>query len=215
MSNKISEAEKNYTLQPNDIFTMEVYTNDGERLIDPEFELRKDNTAANVQNEAPEEYTVDDRGIVKLPMVGEIQLSTLTLRQGEELLQKEYTKYYKSPFVKMRFSSKRVIVLGSPGGQIIPLTNNNTNLVEVLAMAKGIMNDGKAHNIRVIRGKEVMVADLSTFEGYTKFNVTMQSGDIVYVEPVRKPFVESLRDYAPILTVLTSLTTLIVVIEGI
>jgi polysaccharide biosynthesis/export protein len=214
MTNKISEAEKNYTLQPNDAFTMEVFTNDGERLIDPEFELTKEN-AASLEEKAPENYIVDENGIVKLPMVGVIKITTLTLRQGEELLQKEYSKYYKNPFVKMSFTSKRVIVLGSPGGQIIPLTNNSTNLVEVLAMAKGITNDGKAHNIRVIRGNEVMVANLSTFEGYTKYNVVMQSGDIVYVEPVRKPFVESLRDYAPILTALTSLTTLIVVIQGI
>ena len=42
----------------------------------------------------------------------------------------------------------------------------------------------------------------------------MQPGDVVYIEPIRRPFSEALRDYAGILTVVTSLTTLIVVITA-
>lgn len=214
LKEQLTAAEKNYTLQPNDEFSMEVYANNGERLIDPEFALQKE-TVRRVDTEEEEDtYMVDESGVVKLPLVDQVKLTGLMIRQAEELLQEEYSKFYKSPFVKLEFKSKRVIVLGASGGQLIPLKYNNIKLVEVLAMAKGIANDGKAHNIRVLRGEEVMVANLSTVDGYRKYNVPMQSGDVVYIEPVRKPFVESLRDYAPILTVLTSLTTLIVVIQG-
>jgi polysaccharide export outer membrane protein len=107
-----------------------------------------------------------------------------------------------------------VIVLGATGGQVIPLANENVKLVEVLALAQGLNNDAKAHNIRIMRGDHVFVADLSTFDGYVKNNIPIQSGDIVYVEPVRRPLTESLRDYGPILTIITTLTTLAVVIIG-
>jgi polysaccharide biosynthesis/export protein len=214
LKSQLTAAEKNYTLQANDEFSMEVYANNGERLIDPEFALQKDAVSQVDQDEDEETFMLDDNGITKLPLVNQISLAGLTIRQAEELLQEEYSKFYKSPFIKLGFKSKRVIVLGASGGQLIPLTYNNIKLVEVLAMAKGISNEGKAHNIRVMRGDEVMVANLSTIDGYRQYNIPMMSGDVVYIEPVRKPFVESLRDYAPILTVMTSLTTLIVVISG-
>ena len=114
----------------------------------------------------------------------------------------------------LQYTNKRVIVLGAPGGQVIPLTNENIRLVEVLALAKGFNNDAKSHNIRVLRGDQVFVADLSTFDGYVKNNIPIQPGDIVYVEPIRKPLTEGLRDYGPILSIITTLTTLIVVIFG-
>jgi polysaccharide export outer membrane protein len=105
-------------------------------------------------------------------------------------------------------------VLGAPGGQVIPLVNENIRLVEVLALAKGLNNDAKAHNIRILRGDTVFVADLSTFDGYIKNNISIQPGDVIYVEPIRKPFTEGLRDYGPILSIVTTLTTLVVVIYG-
>ena len=65
---------------------------------------------------------------------------------------------------------------------------------------------------RVLRGDQVFVADLSTFEGYLKNNIAIEPGDIVYVEPIRRPVSEATRDYAPIISMITSLTTLILVI---
>jgi polysaccharide biosynthesis/export protein len=103
-------------------------------------------------------------------------------------------------------------VLGAPGGQVIPLVNENTRLTEVLAMAKGLGNDAKAHNIRVLRADKVFVADFSTIGGYLKGDMIMAPGDIVYVEPVRRPFSEGLREYGPLVSIVTSMATLIVVI---
>src|SRR5690606_141088 len=98
-------------------------------------------------------------------------------------------------------------------GKVIPLTNENTTLVEVIALAGGIDNTGRAHNIRVLRGDSVMMVDLSTIDGYRKGNHIMEPGDIVYVEPLRKPVIEAARDYGPIIGLITSLATLIVVIS--
>ena len=145
-------------------------------------------------------------------MVGALKLEGLKLRDAEEILQKEYGNYYQGSFVILKHINRRVVVLGAPGGQVVPLNNENMRLVEVLAAAKGIGNDAKAANIRVLRGEKVFLADLSTFDGYLKNNMVMESGDIVYVEPVRRPFVEALRDSGPIFSIVASLATLIVVI---
>jgi len=108
--------------------------------------------------------------------------------------------------------NKRVVVLGAPGGQVIPLLNENMHLVEVLALAKGINNDGKAQNIRVLRQEKVFLVDFSTYDGYLKNNIVIEPGDVVYVEPVRRPFFEGVRDYGILVSLATSISTLVLVI---
>lgn len=206
------EAESNYSIQPNDLLSLDVYTNGGEKIVDPNRESFKDgNVAASEQ--LPFQYLVDMNGFVKFPLIKEVKLSGLTIRQAEQILQKEYGLFYEEAFVVLRFHNKRVIVLGAPGGQVIPLTNENMRLAEVLALAKGIPTEARVNNIRIIRGDAVYVADLSTFSGYQKNNLVMQPGDIVYVEPVRRPFKEALRDYSPVISIVTSLATLIFIIS--
>src|SRR5690606_5335004 len=145
---------------------------------------------------------------------GEIQVEALTISALEELLPEEYAKLYASPLAIVNYLNKRVIVLGAPGGQVIPLINESMELAEILALAKGIDINGKAHNMRVVRGNDVYLVDFSTIEGFRKGNMIMEPGDIVYVEPVRKPVSEAVRDYGPLLSILASVVTLIVVLNN-
>lgn len=211
LKEQMETAEKNYTIQKYDQLEAEVFTNKGEKIIDPDFQSGANEDSQNTETVSPT-YEIDVNGVAKFPMIGEVKLDGLTIRQAEEVLQQAYSKFYTDAYVVLRYTNKRVIVLGAPGGQVIPLPNENMHLVEVLALAKGVSNDAKAQNIRILRGNQVYVADLSTFDGYVKNNIPIQSGDIVYVEPIRRPFSEGIRDYGPILSIITTLTTLIVVI---
>jgi polysaccharide export outer membrane protein len=209
------DAEKNYVIQVNDRLELDVYSNKGERIIDPNGELLK-GQVANAQNkeesEEPTTYLVLVDGTAKFPMIGPVRLVGLTIRQAEEVLETEYNKFYKECYVTIKFSNKRVLVLGATGGQVIPLVNDNVTLVEVLALAKGIGNDGKAKDIRLFRGKETYLIDFSTIDGLQKGNMIVQPGDLVYVEPLRRPFVEGSRDLAPMLSMLVSFVTLVIVL---
>ena len=212
---KTTEAEatvKNYVIQVNDYLKLEVYSNKGERIIDPDGALFNDKNAAaqNTQRVEPT-YLVSVDGTAKFPMVGSIALAGMTIREAEQKLQAEYDNYYKQCYVHLAFNNKRVIVLGSPGGQVIPLVNENVSLIEVIALAKGIGVDGKAHNIRVIRGEDIYLVDLSTIDGVKSGNMIIQPGDIIYIEPTRRPFTEGARDLAPVFSLVLSLSTLIIV----
>jgi polysaccharide biosynthesis/export protein len=206
-------VEKNYVIQKNDWLKLEVFTNKGERLIDPNPELTNTPNVQTTTEKQTESYLVDLEGLAKFPMVGVMKMEGFTLRQAEEILQKEYANYFKEPFVLLSYVNKRVIVLGATGGQVLPLTNQNVTLVEVLAMAKGLSNDAKANNIRILRDQQVFIVDLSTIEGFKAGNILIQPGDIVYVEPIRKPLSEGLRDYGILLSLLLSVTTLIVLVN--
>lgn len=215
---KTTEADatvKNYVIQVNDYLKLQVYSNKGERIIDPEGALYTEKNATG-QNQVRVEptYLVAVDGTVKFPMIGSVALVGMTIREAEQKLQAEYDNYYKQCYVQLSFSNKRVIVLGSPGGQVVPLLNENVSVIEVIALAKGIENDGKANNIRLIRGEDVYLMDLTTLDGIKSGNMIVQPGDIIYIEPTRRPFTEGIRDIAPLLSLLLSLTTVIVVLTN-
>lgn len=209
-----SLAEKNYLIQKNDLLTINVFTNKGERIIDPNPELSNTNLAANNVQVPQFNYLVELNGIVKFPVIGEIKVEGLTLRQAEEVTQKEYSKYFKEPFTVINFVNKRVTVLGAPGGLVLPLNNQNITVIEVLAMAKGLSNDAKADQIKLIRNEHVYALDFSTIEGYRQSNMLVEPGDIIYVEPIRRPFAEGLRDNFVVVSLVVSLTTLLVLIRS-
>lgn len=214
LQQQIQRVEKNYVVQKNDQLQVDVYTNKGERIIDPDLRLAESIEAQSATTKPMVTYTVDLNGMVKLPMVGEVHAEGLTIRELEALLNKEYENYYATPYTVVKYLNKRIVILGAPGGQVIPLVNENVDLVEVLALAKGLDNTAKAQNIRVLRSGNVYVVDFSTIEGYQKGNMIMEPGDVVYVEPVRRPLSEATRDYGPLMSIVVSLATLIIVINN-
>ena len=213
--NKITKealtVEKNYIIQQNDYLKLDVYSNKGEKLIDPNPELSNLTNNQNRTDKQQPNYLIDLQGVAKFPMIGELKLEGLTLRQAEEIIQKEYQNYFEKPFALLTYANKRVIILGAPGGQVIPLVNQNISLIEVLSLANGLDNLAKAQNIRVLRKEKVFLIDMSTIEGYKNGNMLIEPGDVVYIEPVRRPVSEALKDYIGILSLAVSIYTLIIV----
>jgi polysaccharide export outer membrane protein len=217
LTTAIMQAERNYVIQKNDYLTIDVFTNKGERIIDPNFELQQ-NMGNQRRMQEDFKYLVQQDGTVKLPIVGQIELDSLTLNQAESVLEDEYNVYYKDAFVKLGYTNKRVVLLGALGGQMVPLINENMSLIEVLAMAGGLDMGAKAQNIKIIRGDltnpEVYQINLSTLSGMQGTMLNMEPGDIVYVEPWRRPWLEVTRDIAPLLSLMSSTLALILVLQN-
>jgi polysaccharide biosynthesis/export protein len=207
----VAATETNYVIKKNDLLSIEVHTNQGEKIVDPNMESFDASANRATSAEKPG-YLVDVNGVVKLPLVNELKLEGLTIRQAEQILQKEYARFYQEPFIVLKYVNKRVIVLGTPEGLVVPLANENTRLTEVLALSKAITNDAKVHNIRIIREGKTFISDLSSLKGYLENDIVILPGDIIYVEPVRRPFSEGIREYGPIVSLFTSIGTLVVVV---
>jgi protein involved in polysaccharide export with SLBB domain len=169
-------------------------------------------------------FLVQADGTVFLPLVNRVKVSGLSLLQADSVLKVRYDAYYKESFVTTRVTNNRVFVLGAPGGQVITLANDNMNLLEVLALAGGIDGanaaggggglyrfGGKADNIRIIRGDlknpRVQQIDLTTLDGMRRANLQVEPNDVIYVEPVRRPVLESLTDAAPVISLVSLVTT--------
>jgi len=228
-------AESNYIIQAYDRLQFRLYSNNGQIIktigafdnINPaepgnnssvNLGTTQNQNATGNNNSSVNfsAYTVQTDGHVYLPMVGDIKLEGLTTKQADSLLSIEFNKFYKETFVRTQFLNKRVIVFKGSTGQVVPLINENTTLIEILAQTGGMPNDTRAKNIRLIRGDlqtpNVFVIDLSTVEGMKRVNLQLQPDDIIYVEPVRKTLVETISDASPIISILTSTATFILTI---
>jgi len=218
----VEDAKRNYTIQEDDYLELNVYTNGGEVIIDPNREILSEFGGRGGQNsqnqqELNPQFLVRADGMVKLPVIGDIELAGLTLNQADSLLAIEYSAYYEGVFVLTRYVNKRVIVLGSTGGKVIPLENENISLIEVLALA-GLGNQSRADKIRLIRGDLddplVRIIDLSTIDGMKNASLNIQPNDIIYVEPVQRVTNDAIRDITPVLSLITSVLTLFVLVNN-
>ncbi|MDO7845475.1 polysaccharide biosynthesis/export family protein [Hymenobacter sp. M29] len=243
----VNRTERNYVIQPNDYLDVRVNTNKGERILDPNGELQfgspsgglpsrgsvvggagrsaqpTRNTGAGAgTSSGGSEFLVQADGTVTLPLVGRLRVSGLSLLQADSMLAIRFNEYYKQAFVSTRVTNNRVVVMGSVGGQVIALNNDNMNLLEVLALAGGIdgggggsgglyRNGGRADNIRIIRGDlknpRVQQIDLSTLDGMRRANLQVEPNDVIYIEPIRRPFLDALTDAGPILSLTSVVLT--------
>ena len=206
------EFERNYVIQVNDRLRLQVYTNDGERIIDPDYALLKEMPSNQVNSRPDPSYLVREDGFVKLPLLGDVKLTGMTLNEANLYLQERFNVYYNDSYVDVHFDNKRVIVLGAMGGQLLPLENQNVSVAEIISMAGGLQLGGKSHNIRLIRENEIYLINLSTVDGFLETNMIVQPNDIIYVEPIQKIASEVARDITPWVALITSFTTLILVI---
>ncbi|MFD2787679.1 polysaccharide biosynthesis/export family protein [Hymenobacter rubripertinctus] len=246
----VNRAERNYLIQPNDYLEVHVYTNNGERILDPNGELQfgtpsgvtGGGSSGNRQAgsgggtvgsgarggggaQGGSEFLVQHDGVVRLPLVNYQRIANLTLLQADSLLQVKYTEFYKDVFVTTRVSNNRIIVMGAisgGSGQVLSMTNDNMNLLEILAAAGGLDGGaigttgqsrvGRADNIRLIRGDlknpQVQIIDLTTIDGMRRANLQVEPNDIIYVEPIRRPFYERLQEITPLFSLVGSLAAL-------
>lgn len=234
ISNKLLLArmnvETNYILQKNDRISFKVYSNNGQELkAIAGVEQANTNvssgggaagqaggTGGSVGGMGQVGFLIEINGEVQLPMIGKQMLDGLKLSQADSLLSNKFLKFYPESYVRTQCISRRVIVLKGGTGMVVPLVNENVSIIEILAQTGGFPNDHRARNVRLIRGDlqkpNVFLIDLSTIEGMTRVNLTVQPNDIIYVEPVRKTFVESLNDFSPVIASISSVISLVAII---
>jgi len=212
-SSKISA----YIISTSDIFDFQLYTNDGTSLIDL---TAISESRTEIPNSVGVDYLVDGNGNTRLPIIGVVNLKGKTIKEAEQFLEEKYAKYYVKPFVKFRIKNRRITVFpgGGSNGQVIPLLNENVTMLEALGQVGGLTEDAKAFKIKLVRGNlsdpKVYLFDFSTLEGIKKADFVLQANDIIYVETRNAAIREWVRDIAPVVSLITSAVTLIVVINN-
>lgn len=154
--------------------------------------------------EAPElntETRVSARGGVTLPLLNNVVIAGLSIREAEEHVELLYKqKYLQDPhitiFVKEQFGSKITLMgaLNKPGTYDYYA---RMNLMDVLALAEGLSDKaGRIVQVRRKGGDEAMsqalIIDLDQMikEGDEKLNIPIMGADVVYVPEAGSVYVD-------------------------
>lgn len=191
-----------YRIAVNDVVRFSLYTNDGFKLAsilgNQELSTQGNNSVQNFI-----EFKVRPDGNIKMPVLGEVSVLGMTVRETEEMLETKFQQFYVNPFVIVEITNKRIYMFkGGSYASEVTLDNENSTLFEVLAKSGGVAgstgsiggnnmaNNGQnyASKIKIIRGElknpTVYLVDLSKIDGLKDADIIMQAGDIVYIDPV-------------------------------
>lgn len=197
-----------YKIAGNDALIYRIQTNKGFKLID----LATTSQTGIYKNDL--DVIVESDGFVKMPMLGRVKIAGLTIAEAEDMLEAKYSELYVDPFVNLKISNKRVIVFPGNGGmaRVIPLTNNNVTVMEAIASAGGIVEDGKAYKVKLVRNdldsiqnSKVYLFDLSKISGLKYGKSIVQAGDMIYVVPRYKPLATFAKEITPLVTLFTTI----------
>jgi polysaccharide export outer membrane protein len=198
--------KEDYKIAVDDKISFTMSTNDGKRLI----EGMTGTGDGQIRVMQQQEYLVRQNGMVELPMIGEIPVKGLTIAACEDTLENYFSSSYQNPFIQVQVTNKRVIVFPGSGSdaRVVPLINNNTTLMEVIAAAGGIPERGRARSIKVMRkeGDQRVIyrIDLSTIDGLRYADMIVQGNDYIYVDPNPDLAKGVLKEVAPILSIFSS-----------
>jgi polysaccharide export outer membrane protein len=229
-----AKTPPNYLLSKNDLLEFVIFTNKGEAIIDPTSELMKQvssgQSSANRQGNA--RYLIQGDGCADLPILGHTKLDSLTIHQVDSLLAIKYGQFYQDVFVLSKVSNRKIFVLGLGSGgslgagmggmggmgggmgggsgraTIVELESENVTLIEILAKSGGVGRYSYANRIKVIRGDlknpQIISIDLTRWDSFQKSNLILQPNDIVYIEPLRRGFLEFFSDFTSLSSILTT-----------
>ena len=216
-------ADEAYVLAPDDRFYFSLFVNDGKRQLDMragvEMGVTPDGAQGMMQGNQMMmmarggmglDYLINPDGYVQLPILGKVNLTGLTIEQAQDTLAYMYSVEYNKPFVQLEVTNRRAVVFTGGGGRasVVPILNNNTTLMEALALAGGVDTRGRVKKIKIMRrtseGRVIYELDMSTLAGLKYADMIVQANDYIYVQPV--PYIgrELLAEVSAITSLLTS-----------
>jgi polysaccharide export outer membrane protein len=181
----IDTSKTEYTIQPYDIISFAVFTNEGAIILEQSTGPVDDRVTASA---LPVAFTVNHKGEVEFPVIGVRKVSGLTIQEAQDFIEDEFEKLFNRPYVVIRVTNREVVIFTSPDGtgRVVPLGEQYVSVVEALALAGGVGDYAKASSIMLFRnvgGKRVSyLIDLSKIEGIKYASAPVESGDIIYVQ---------------------------------
>lgn len=201
-----------YKLMPNDILFIRVITPDPQ--WSEIFNVTSIAQSGSITGEGASlvGYPVDENGYIEIPFVEKIKVGGKTLSETKVELDQIFKNYLKNAAITVRLVNNYVSIIGevrAPGRY--PLTRDQINIFEALAMAGDMMDYGDRTKVQIIRPspygpivKEFSLSDRSILT--SEFYLVMPN-DIIYAQPRKGRSFQLNSDVTS--TILGSLSTIL------
>jgi polysaccharide export outer membrane protein len=208
------KPQEDFKLASGDRFSFLFGTNNGEKIVLNQSGVSSEGNSQRIrqQNQQSNQnsYLVRQDGMANLPLLGEIYVTGKTILELENDVKNLLSQNYIEPFVQIRVTNQRVIIFPGKGdAQVINLTNSNTSLLEVVALAGGIRDEARSNSIKLMRkiksgDREIYNIDLSTINGLKAAQMIVQSNDYIYIDFKSRYASAILQELTPWLSLLTT-----------
>ncbi len=169
----------------NDILFVTVKTIDSDVLTNPMFNAGYANEGLFYLTG----YTVDDKGYIDLPIIGEIYVFGKSIKEIIENISERAKNTYKNAVVTVKPSGVQATILGEvrrPGKYTF--YENNVTIFDVIAKGGDLTPLGDRRKIKIVRRADdevkVYYVDLTTQAIFTSDFYFIQPGDVVYIQPL-------------------------------
>jgi polysaccharide biosynthesis/export protein len=144
------------------------------------------------QPEISKTYAVLNDGTVSLPMVGNVSVRGLTLKQAAAVISTQYARFFRRPATVVRLEASRPINIGisgqvfRPGTYVVP-SDRNPKLSYAIQSAGGISPRADIRNVQVRRPQmgrpdTIINVDLMRMlQGDLNQDVTLRDGDSIVI----------------------------------
>lgn len=221
----VMKPSEQYKIAVNDQLKIVFYKEGGERILDLMSGTVQQGGASRssggmIGRSLGITYLVKQDSTAEFPTLGNIRVVGLTVQECKDTLVSRLKKDYKDPFVQVEVINKRVFVFPGEGGQakVVSLKNENTTLMEALALSGGITDRGRSKSVRVMRksGDEwkVFKINLSKIDGLEESDMIVQANDYIYVDPNPRLAREVLEEVAPIVSIISSAAVIVTVVRN-
>jgi len=137
---------------------------------------------------------VDGAGAIRIPLVGTVKVSGLTVEQIRIKLQDSYRTYMREPSVVVEvaeYKSQPLYLLGQYKLPGVYYLDRPMTLVQGVALGSGFDSAANLRGARLIRDGKTQPVDVHGLlvEGKIKQNIWLKSGDTIYIPDSRSQFV--------------------------
>lgn len=160
-------------------------------------------------------YTVNDKGMIDFPFVGEINVNNMTLKEAKLKIEEELSQYLSNTSITIKFVNSNITVLGEVKNQgEFPYFKDQINIFQALGFAGGMTDYGDKSKVTLIRedGEKIRyhLIDLTDKKVIETDYFYLQPNDIVIVEPINTKF-RNLRTftYSTFLATATTFVTIL------
>lgn len=194
-------------IYPGDILSINIFTTHAEAY--PYLAAPSDRPTSDTRSAYERGYIVRDSGMVNLPLVGNVQLTGMTIQEASHAIEARFRTYFDDPIVTIKKLSFKITVIGEvnkPG--LYTVMNERVTLPEALGMAGDLTQFADRTNLRVIRSEnrsnQEFPVDITRSDNLTAETYYLHPDDIVYVAPTRK---RAFQNVSPTVLVFTSILT--------
>ncbi len=202
--------EYEYKIMPKDRLDISVYNVYKQSGVSSNQVNNVNNTISNSLLDNKQGFLVSNKGIVFLPLIGEVRVSGLTAVQASKELTHKYKIYLRQPYVAVNILNQRVYILGEvrkPG--MIPVLNETISIFEAISRSGDFTDYALRNEVKIVSGDlnnpKIRTIDLTSLSALKISNLILKPNDIVYISPRKmKGFNVGVKETLPLLQAISS-----------